>query len=300
MNLTSLANVRAWLNISTDTDNGLLNRLIAEASRLVLNYLQRSDLGLTAITETISGQNTPKVQLRNWPITSVASLTINGIVIPQSASPNAFGWALEPVYGSIAGRPQMLGVVAAGGWPVSGYASGYGEVAYRQPNGYNRPFCQGVANIAVNYSYGYCTQAEAQTIPTSAPYNITPFGSYGSWSGDLGVTYANGTALTQIANGAPTAGQYVAPYLGGNTPIPYYIFAAADTGSAVLLNYNYVPYDLEQAAIEIVGERYKYRSRIGEASKTLGGQETASYMVKDALTAAIKARLDPYRLRWAG
>ena len=56
---------------------------------------------------------------------------------------------------------------------------------------------------------------------------------------------------------------------------------------------------IEQACIEIVAERYRYRSRIGQVSQSLGGQETASYKL-DALTDVIKTRLNPYRLGWAG
>jgi hypothetical protein len=45
----------------------------------------------------------------------------------------------------------------------------------------------------------------------------------------------------------------------------------------ILLSYSFVPADLEEATIQMVAERYAYRSRIGEIMKSLGGQETIRY-----------------------
>jgi len=303
MNLTTLANVRSWVSSSTDTDNNLLIRLIAEASRMALNYMQRADLGLTTITETISGKNTPKQPLRCWPVIAVNSLSLNGVVIPASTGPLVYGYALEQVYGSSAGKPQMLGIVGSVYGSGGGYPSPYGYYGQSPPIGgvsLGRPFSVGVNNILVNYTYGYAVQNEAQKIPPTSAYTIAPNAPYGSLSQDLGVSYATGGALTAISSGTPTVGQYLPPNLSGDTPTLVYTFAAADAGKGVLLNYNYVPYDIEQAVIEIVAERYRYKERIGQSSQSLGGQTTTSYMVKDALTAAIKARFDPYRLVWAG
>ena len=44
--------------------------------------------------------------------------------------------------------------------------------------------------------------------------------------------------------------------------------------------YEVIPYDLQQACMEIVGLRYKERDRIGLQSKTLAG-ETVSFFIKD-------------------
>ena len=63
MNLTYLANVRSWVNSQSSTDDALLNRLIAEASRTILNYLQRADIGLTSVTEIISGRGERRIQM---------------------------------------------------------------------------------------------------------------------------------------------------------------------------------------------------------------------------------------------
>lgn len=45
--------------------------------------------------------------------------------------------------------------------------------------------------------------------------------------------------------------------------------------------YASVPGDIAQNCTELVAWRYKERDRIGQASKTAGGQETVSYQTKD-------------------
>lgn len=301
-NLTNLANVKQWVNQTLTTDDVLLNRLIAEASRTTLNFLQRPDIGETSITETISGKNTPLLALRNWPVTNVSALSINGNVIPASSGPMAYGYALQQVYGGLAGKPQMLGVVGSvpaygGGWPSPyGY---YGQSPPVAGSSLSKPFGEGISNIIVTYSFGYAISAETATIPNSG-YAVTPAQPYGMITGDNGVSYADGSGSLVAVASAPTAGQYIAPTPFAATPNYNYQFAAADANKAVLLNYNYVPSDLEQAVIEMVGERYRYRERIGQASRSLGGQETASYMVRDGLTASMKQRLQPYKIAWSG
>lgn len=303
-NLTNLANVKQWVNQSTTDDDTLLTRLIAEASRTTLNFLQRPDIGATSITETISGKNTAALPLRNWPVVSVSALSINNVVVPASTGPTAYGYALQEVYGGLAGKPQMLGIVgsvcnAGGGWPNPyGY---YGQSPPVAGSSGARPFGAGVSNILVTYLYGYAIASEPGTIPGTSAYTITPAQPYGMLTEDNGVSYADGSgALVAVAGPTPTAGQYVPPKPFAASPSFVYTFAAADAGKAVLLNYDYVPSDIEQAVIEMVGERYRYRERIGQASRSLGGQETASYMVRDGLTASIKQRLQPYKIAWAG
>ena len=58
--------------------------------------------------------------------------------------------------------------------------------------------------------------------------------------------------------------------------------------------YATVPADVEQAVIELVGERFRARDRIGLSAKTLGGQETTAFATK-AFNDTIAALLAPYR-----
>ena len=59
--------------------------------------------------------------------------------------------------------------------------------------------------------------------------------------------------------------------------------------------YATTPPDIAQAAVELVGEAYRRRDRIGVASKTLGGQEVVAYSLKDMNDTA-RALLAPYQV----
>jgi hypothetical protein len=59
--------------------------------------------------------------------------------------------------------------------------------------------------------------------------------------------------------------------------------------------YATAPADIAQAAVELVGEAYRRRDRIGVASKTLGGQEVVAYSLKDMNDTA-RALLAPYQV----
>lgn len=305
MNLTSLANVRSWVGAQSGitTDDALLSRLILDASQTILNYLQRDDLGYQSVTETISGRGERRVHLRNWPVLSVSDLRIDGTSIPESTSATVWGFFLEPVFGSKSGRAQRVGLRNFGNspYPVGGFPSGYGMTAYRPVDSNSgREFPTGVGNIEVDYTVGYCVIDEAATIPATTTYTVTPAAPYGSWGADIGVKFSSsGAPLTKITSGTPTTGQYLPPDYTLSTPRTVYTFAAADASKGILLSYSYIPAPIEQACVEMVGERYRYKSRIGLESTSLGGQETASYNM-DGLTKPIKARLDPYRLGWGG
>jgi hypothetical protein len=54
-----------------------------------------------------------------------------------------------------------------------------------------------------------------------------------------------------------------------------------------------VPFDLEQACIELVAFHYRERDRVGMASKSLAG-ETTAYITR-AMPQSVEARLAPYR-----
>lgn len=58
--------------------------------------------------------------------------------------------------------------------------------------------------------------------------------------------------------------------------------------------YATLPEAIEQATIELVGEAFRRRDRIGQSSKTLGGQETVSFSTAD-MNATIAAALATYR-----
>lgn len=63
---------------------------------------------------------------------------------------------------------------------------------------------------------------------------------------------------------------------------------------AYTAGYATAPAAIAQACNELVGEAFKRRDRIGMASKTLGGQETVSYSLKD-MNETTRTDLNNYR-----
>ena len=234
-------------------DDAMLGRLISAASTFVQSSINRTIRNL-AYTDTLNGQNMSVLCFRNYPVTSVASLVIDGVTVPA--------------------RPPLAPSVSNG--------AGYTFDATRlMLDGY--VFTRGYQNVVVAYAAGFLVANEAQTIPASAPYTRT---TSAHWSaGDRGVSYAAGGALTAVS-GAPAAGQYS---VAGSV----YTFAAADAGKAVLISYGYVPFDLEQAVVDIIGEWFKYRDRIGYTSKSIEGQSVT--FMNQAMSPRATAILNQYR-----
>jgi hypothetical protein len=268
--LAALADVKTWLSGSSGigtSDDALLARLITDVSGAIAAYLGRPSLTPRAFTERLDGDGKSRLFLRRYPALAVASLLIDNhpvaaAVPPAAGAPHTRGYLLEPWDGLPPGRPQSLDL--------------FGAV-----------FRQGRQNVVVGYSAGYAVEGEAATVPAApGPYNVTAAAPFGPWASDAGVTYTNGAPLLAVA-GAPAAGQY-------NVSGGVYSFAAADAGAGVLLAYGFVPAAINNACIEWVAERYRYRTRVGQSAQTVAGQMTAAYSLKD-MPDFIRASLDPYR-----
>lgn len=254
--LTTLSDVKSWLGRTDTNSDALLQSLITRASRQICSWLQRPLLLPHPVSESRYAIGETMV-LKEWPVVAVTSLVVDGTTIPPAQGASG-GWSLEAWNGVPPGRQQSLAL------------KGYRFVPGR---------------AAVSYQAGYQVTGEAQTV---AGGSVTVSAPYGAWASDVGVTYANGSALAAVAD-TPAAGQYALGSTAGQ-----YVFNAGDNGAAVLISYGFVPSDLADAAIELVAERYKYSQRIAEKSHSLGGNETVSF---DAtrLTPLILSLLQPYR-----
>lgn len=294
MNLTCLDNVKGWLaiDLATTTSDPILNRLIVALSNAITSYLQRPAFVKTTFNETLSGIGSRAIMLRNWPVLSILSLNVNNTNVPPAINSNAYGYSLEQWDGSMPGKPQLLylnGITGSG--PVGNWNGGWNAPQAVSPGSLG--FNPGANNIIASYVAGYCVQNEAHNVPAATTYTLNPLVPNGLFSQDDGVNYANGTALTKVSLNPPLQGQYSVSVVAA-TGVATYTFNAADASAAVLLNYSYIPADLEQACIEWVGERYSYKGRIGQISKSLGGQESVTYGQKD-MPDFIKRSLMPYR-----
>lgn len=289
--LTTLAAVQLYATgISPPTaDIPQVQSLITQVSSALLSDLRRNSLLSRTITnEPYNGRaGQLSLTLRNWPVTSVTLL-------------QASTQSIWPTYGN---APVTIPAVSTANGPPTG--SGYFlEPWDGYPPGKNQQiqlmgyvFTPGLSNIFVTYQAGYLVSKEAWTIP-GTPFQITPLSPNGLMVQDAGVTTAAGVALTAIAQGGtPSTGQYIPPNpVGalGATLTSYYTFAVADVGTGMLLSYSYIPQVIASAATQLTAEYYKYRARIGEKTRSLGGQETASYDAID-LPPWTKEALDAYR-----
>lgn len=263
--LTSLTNVKTWCKVTSSDDDALLTRLIAQASRMIYAYLTTNTLFLQTFSDSYDGVNNTRLILKNWPVVSIGSVYIDGsAILPAPAQPTqGAGYRLEAFNGIPPGSPQALDVCG------------------------NR-FWKGSQNVYITYDSGYAISDEAHTIPATSTYTFTANQTYGSFGQDDGVQSAAGVVYT-VVTGAPAAGQYSV-----NSTTGVYTFNAANAGTAMLISYSYIPADIEQACIEMIAERYFYKQRVGQKTKSLGGQETASYDLS-AMSEYVKMLLQPYK-----
>lgn len=124
--LTTLANVKAWLQTGQSgfpaTDDALIARLVTAASQYIQTWLSRQ-IALADYLEVRDGTGGRRLQFACFPVAAVLSLTIDGQAIPRAASSGAAGYSFSPT--------QLA---------VHGYI-----------------FSRGAHNVAVAYTAGYST-----------------------------------------------------------------------------------------------------------------------------------------------
>ncbi len=264
--LVTLSDLKTWLEVEGTQDDALLSLLISQVSRAILSFLDRPSILPTTYTDVIDGGNDTSVMLRYWPVSAIVSCIVDGVAIPAASpllagAPARKGYVLDSPDAAPPGRMQRLSMR-------------YGV------------FSQGLQNVIISYFAGYQVSGEASVVPATAPFLVMAQAPYGAFASDSGVAYANGSPLASVSQN-PGVAQY-------SVTAGLYTFAAADAGAHLTLTYGYIPYDLALAAKEWAAERYAYHSRIGQASKSLGGQETVSFIVKD-IPDFIARILQPYR-----
>lgn len=250
--LTTLANAKAWLGIGVGEtgSDAMLSRLITATSGSIREYCQRDTFLSKAYHEIRDGSGSAEMVLRNFPVTSVSSLSISGASIPA-------GTYLDS-------GAQTSGWFLAGGEDSPDFVR---HLALK-----NYYFMQGKQNVVVDYVAGYKT-TEDFDVPGS-PYLYTVVGASGVWAGPAGLGVYNpvsGVPFTLVKSN-PAQGQY--SY--GATPGTYQ-FNSTDANASLAVDYSYVPFSLEQICIDWVSEKFRKRGWIGMRSKSLGGQESTTF-----------------------
>jgi hypothetical protein len=243
------------VSVQDTSSDALLSRLISSVSSMVRAHTSRTCYALQSVVEVRDGTGTESLLLREWPVVAVSQVSIGRRIVPQSPGPDQSGWVLSPYLGFPPGEPQVVRLRGC------------------------QSFCLGSQNVSVAYQAGYVVSREPTTVVEVG--GVVPVfqvqAPLGPWIADGGVVRADTGAALQLVSGTPGLGQYSLPTPAFGEQPGQYQFSLADVGAQLLVSYSYVPSDLEQVVVEMVGERFAYRGRIGQRSKSLGGQETVSF-----------------------
>lgn len=269
INLTNLQNLKTWLAIASDNtaSDAVLSMILTRVSAQTMAYLERRTFVQTDYLDFFDGQGSDTQFVENWPVSDVSAVTIDGRSIPAASiegviNTNPRGFRFEDWDGTAPGDPTQVELIG-----------------YR--------FIRGKQNVSIAYTAGYGAD-ETLTVASSAAVTEQP---NGIWISDGGVRYAlTGAPLTAVpAN--PAQGQYsIDPStLGG------YLFNAADDAASALVSYSWCPYAVEQVVLEWCNEVYTRRSRPGQNSRSLAGQETVTYDNKSGVPNWAVSALQPFK-----
>jgi hypothetical protein len=127
--LTDLPTVKAWLGIpgTSTEDDTLLTGLVTAASQFIQTWLNRQLLQAT-YTEVRDGTGGQRLVFMNYPVTSVASLTVGRLTVNPVSNP------------------------ASGTYPNAGYLFTPTEIRLN-----DLYFERGFGNVQVTYTAGYAT-----------------------------------------------------------------------------------------------------------------------------------------------
>lgn len=291
MALTTLSNLRQYLYQAGDQttyDDALLSVYITQISGAILSYIQRPSLFKTTYTELRDGVGNNSLTLRNFPVLAVSSVTV-------ASTTGGYGNYSNNCYPSTG---QTAVIPAQASFGQSGFTydmwdgTSAGNMSQVTLNGYW--FWRGRNNVQIVYNAGYSVVGEQYTVTSSTSSGLSKYTALqplGSWGQDDGVFYSSGVQLSSLPSSMTpsSAGQYLVSN-------GVYQFNSSDSGQLLNINYSYVPTDVEQACIQWIAERYAYRSRIGQKSASLGGQETSAYDLTP-MPGYVALLLNPYR-KW--
>jgi hypothetical protein len=92
--LVTLAQAYAWLGIPPDTDDINLQFAISAYSQLIANWCSRNFVS-ASYSEVYDGHGGRRLMTKNWPITAVASLSVNGQAIAVATGVPGAGYSFN-------------------------------------------------------------------------------------------------------------------------------------------------------------------------------------------------------------
>jgi len=122
--LTTLADVKTWLQTGQaafpTTDDAMLTRLVTAASQYIQTWLNRQ-VASTGYVETRDGTGGHRMQFACFPVTAVASLTIDGQTVSSAGSATAAGFTFSATQLLLRGYRFSRGVQNV----IFAYTAGY-------------------------------------------------------------------------------------------------------------------------------------------------------------------------------
>ena len=155
--LVQLAEVKAWLNITTANDDIQLQTLITQISAWADGYANRT-LYTNSYVLTCDGRGETRKVLPNWPVTAISSLVISGVTIPPSPD------GLQPGFVFDTTQPRVT---------LIGYT-----------------FTRGQSNVVITYTAGFTTFP--QQLVLAAKQLIAARYKGRSWTGKTSAGGLNG------------------------------------------------------------------------------------------------------------
>jgi hypothetical protein len=173
MNLTSVANAKAYLGITSSGSDAVIGQLIARASDQAIRWCSRPFQRNSYTNARYNGTGSRTLRLPDTPIITVSKLTICSTEIPVSADGVAYGYQFDEF------NVFLFGAL----FPMS------------------------IRNIGVDYVAGFST-TETDFVPAAnGPYTIAPTaGGYAAV--DRGVANSTSGAAYTLVGSSPAAGQY--------------------------------------------------------------------------------------------
>ncbi len=130
--LTTLADVKAWLQTGQSNfptaDDALLANLVSAASNYIQTWLNRQ-IALADYLEVRDGTGGRRMQFACFPVSAVLSLTIDGQAIPRAISTHAAGYSFSQTQLSVRGYLLGCGIQNVVITYTAGYPSTPPEIA---------------------------------------------------------------------------------------------------------------------------------------------------------------------------
>lgn len=96
--LATLAEIKVLMGITGNTEDAYLQAMLSSESQNFMNEIHRQDFSPVAtFTDYLMGNGKPFLFLNHYPIQSITSLTINGVIIPQynPLFPDTLGYVFD-------------------------------------------------------------------------------------------------------------------------------------------------------------------------------------------------------------